>query len=76
MEENKQTSWDQFSNKELLDMVTKIIVKYHLLSMNEYRKKFTGFKGLPSVPTLNKRFGTADTELWQMIQSNGDLPIK
>lgn len=76
VEENKQTSWDQFSNKELLDMVTKIIVKYNLLSMNEYRKKFTGFKGLPSVPTLNKRFGTTDKELWRMIQINGDLPIK
>lgn len=74
--ENKRTSWDQFSNKELLDMVTKIIVRYNLLSMNEYRKKFTGFKGLPSVPTLNKRFGTTDKELWRMIQINGDLPIK
>lgn len=74
--ENKQTSWDQFSNKELLDMVTKFIVKYNLLSMNEYRKKITGFRGLPSVPTLNKRFGTTDKELWRMIQINGDLPIK
>ncbi|MEY8736451.1 hypothetical protein AB9M75_04175 [Lactobacillus sp. AN1001] len=57
-------------------MVTRIAVKYNLSSMNEYRRKFTGVKGLPSVPTLNKRFNANDKELWKMIQINGNLPIK
>lgn len=75
-EENERTSWNQFSNKELLDIVTNVVVKYNLSSVNEYRTKFLGVTALPNVSTLNKRFGTADTELWRMIQINGDLPIK
>lgn len=73
---NERTSWNQFSNKELLDIVTNVVVKYNLSSVNEYRTKFLGVAGLPNILTLNKRFGTTDKELWRMIQINGDLPIK
>ena len=74
--ENERTAWSQFSNKELLDLMTRVIVENNLSSINEYRKKFTGSSSVPSVATVNKRFGTTDTELWRMIQINGDLPIK
>jgi len=74
--ENNRVNWTQFTNKELLDIVTKIVVDYKLSSIHEYRKQFNGKLNAPSVPTLNKRFGTNDKELWRMIQINGNLPIK
>lgn len=74
--ENERISWDQFSNKELLDIITKIVVDHRFQSINDYRVNMTGKKIAPSIPTLNKRFGTTDIELWRMIQINGDLPIK
>ncbi|MEY8736449.1 hypothetical protein AB9M75_04165 [Lactobacillus sp. AN1001] len=74
--ENSRVNWTQFTNKELLDMVTKIVVDYKLSSVNEYRKKFTGKRNVPNVSTLNSRLGVNDKELWRMIQVNGNLPIK
>lgn len=74
--ENERINWDQFSNKELLDIITKIVVDHKFRSINDYRINMTGKKIAPSIPTLNKRFGTTDPELWRMIQINGDLPIK
>ena len=55
---------------------TKIVVDHKFRSINDYRINMTGKKIAPSIPTLNKRFGTTDPELWRMIQINGDLPIK
>lgn len=76
VKQNERMDWDQFSNKELLDIVTKIVVNNKFQSINDYRVNMTGKNIAPSIPTLNKRFGTTDMELWRMIQINGDLPIK
>lgn len=73
--ENKVV-WSQFTNKELLDIVTNAISNYNITSINSYRRKFNKNKNFPTVEFLNKRFGTTDKELWRMIQINGDLPIK
>lgn len=76
LKQNERMSWSQLSNKELLDIVTKIVIDHKFKSINDYRVNMTGKKIAPSIPTLNKRFGTTDIELWRMIQINGDLPIK
>lgn len=76
LKQNERMSWSQLSNKELLDIVTKIVVDHKFQSVNDYRVNMTGKNIAPSIPMLNKRFGTTDTELWRMIQINGNLPIK
>lgn len=75
-EENERTSWNQFSNKELLDMVTKVIKETNSTSLENYDKNYRSKYKAPTLSVLLKRFNVTVPELWRMIQINGDLPIK
>lgn len=74
--ENERTSWNQFSNKELLDMVTMVVKETNSTSLENYDKNYRSKYKTPYSSVLLKRFGVTFPELWRMIQINGDLPIK
>ncbi|WOY88990.1 hypothetical protein R7892_09955 [Ligilactobacillus murinus] len=74
--EKERTSWSQFSNKELLDMVTKVVKENNSTSLENYDKNHRSKYRTPMSSVLLKRFNVTVPELWQMIQINGDLPIK
>lgn len=75
-EKNSTVNWDQFTNKELLDIVTKVVKESGSTSLVDYDTKHRARRVSPSSFVLMKRFGVSYTELWRMIQINGDLPIK
>ena len=75
VEDNQRINWNQFTNKELLDMATNVIKQENIENLTEYNsycKKYTS----PHTKVLLRRFGVTFPELWRMIQINGDLPIK
>ena len=73
---NERTSWNQFSNKELLDMVTMVVKETNSTSLENYDKNYRPKYKTPTPAVLLKRFNVTVPELWRMIQINGDLPIK
>lgn len=73
---NQRTNWNQFTNKELLDIITKVIRENNCSNLDEYDKNYRPKYNTPYSSVLLKRFGVTVPELWRMIQINGDLPLK
>lgn len=74
--EYERVNWNQFTNKELLDMVTKVVKDNGCTSLENYDKNYRLKYRTPYSSVLLKRFDVTVLELWRMIQINGDLPIK
>ncbi len=76
MEENSNINWSQFSNRELLDTVTRVVKETNSTSLSDYDKNHRQRYEAPMSTVLLRRFNVTVPELWRMIQINGDLPIK
>ncbi|MEY8736448.1 hypothetical protein AB9M75_04160 [Lactobacillus sp. AN1001] len=74
--ENSKINWTQFTNKELLDMVTRVVKKEKCGSLVDYDEIYRYKYKTPAPAILLRRFNVTYAELWRMIQVNGNLPIK